>query len=60
MTSFANAMKQLQEAASRMGVSVLEAATSLSAFAKTAQEVTFLPGDASREYKTLNPKHEVI
>ena len=54
------ALKQLQEAASKMGIGVAEMASVLREFAQNASEIP-IPGDEKeRKYKTLSWQHEIL
>lgn len=60
LVNYTIAQKQLQEAAFRMGTGVAEMASILQDFSVLAKDVTFMPGDAEHEYKTLNLQHEIL
>ena len=60
LTNYAAALKQLREAASKMGVTVTEMASALHECAQTASEIPMPGSTKERKYKTLNLQHEIL
>jgi hypothetical protein len=58
MSDMSIAMQRLQEAAMQTTQSFVKVAAMMQDFAALAKGVTFMPGDASHKYKTLDPKSQ--
>ena len=60
MSDMSIAMQSLQEAAIQVAQPFTEVTAMMQDFTALAKGVTFMPGDAESEYKTLSLQHEIL